>query len=470
MTKPTSPPSHPPELWVSARRFADYLARPLDRFLQIEAASGILLLATTAIALAWANSPWSASYEHLWHTPITFGIGKLSLTQPLHFLINDGLMVVFFFVVGLEIRREIHEGELSEAKRAALPVAAALGGMVVPALIYSALNWDPAARRGWGVPMATDIAFAVGVLTLLGKRVPAAIRVLLLALAIIDDIGAIVVIALFYSAALAWSGLALAVLGVAGVIVMAGFGVRRAPWYILPGAVLWGGLWVGGVHPTIGGVILGLLTPVRSWYGTRGFLATAERAIEDFRRRATRDHAAHDLVVPLSELEQARREAVAPVVRLEAALHGWVAFGIMPIFALANAGVDLSGVSFGTPGAVGVVLGVTLGLVLGKPIGIVLASFLAVRLGLAALPRGVTWLGVGVVGVVAAIGFTMAIFIAGLAFTDPQLLGIAKLGVLVGSTVAGILGLLAGRMLLSSPEARDDHALTPADAEASTEH
>ena len=443
---------------------------PIDRFLHVEVASGILLLVAALIALVWANSPFRGSYHHLWHTEVTVGIGAWTASKPLHFLINDALMVVFFFVVGLEIRREIHEGELSELKRAALPVAAALGGMLVPAAIFFVVNRGSSAQRGWGVPMATDIAFAVGVLALLGKRVPASVRVLLLALAIIDDIGAIIVIAVFYSSSFSWAGVGLAALGVVGVLILRSVGVRAALAYVIPGVVLWTGLLVAGIHPTIAGVILGLLTPARSWYGERGFLTAAEGAINDFRDRAGKKHDAHDLLEPLAQIAEARREALPPVVRIEAALHPWVAYGIMPLFALANAGVDIRGVDLSERASVGVMLGVVLGLVVGKPIGVIAASALTVRLGLAARPRGVTWGGVTLVGLVAGIGFTMAIFIADLAFPPGARLGAAKLGVLIASAVAGIVALIAGRFLLPRSLEPAVAEMTADAAEGSTEY
>lgn len=471
MAKPSSeplPPSAPPGAWPVARRVAGAVVRPLERFLHVQAASGIVLLAAAIIALVWANSPWRHSYEALWSVPISFGIGAHRASQPLHFWINDGLMVVFFFVVGLEIRREIHQGELSDARRAALPIAAALGGMIVPALIYTAVNRGTPALRGWGVPMATDIAFAVGVLALLGKRVPAAVRVLLLALAIIDDIGAIVIIAVFYSSGFAFSGLLVAALGIGGVFLLRGLGVRRTAAYIGPGVVLWLGILMTGVHPTIAGVILGLLTPARPWYGAHGFIAATQSALEDVRDRASSPADHHALLAPLARVGEAHREAVAPVIRLEAALHPWVAYAIMPLFALANAGVDLRGVDLRAPATTGIAAGVIAGLVIGKPIGIVAASFLAERLGIAARPRGATWRGVLLVGIVAGIGFTMAIFIAGLAFPDPAALGAAKLAVLAASVIAGVLALASGRVLLGRTPAPEVAAVTVDEAEAST--
>lgn len=461
------PSSAPPGAWPAARRVAGAVVRPLSRFLQIQAASGIILLAAAVLALAWANSPWRHLYEQLWHTPIAVSVGSYRIEEPLHFWINDALMVIFFFVVGLEIRREIDQGELSDPRRAALPIAAALGGMIAPAIIYALVNHGTPAHRGWGVPMATDIAFAVGVLALLGPRVPAAVRVLLLALAIIDDIGAIVVIAVFYSSGFRASGLFVAFAGVGGILVLRALGVRRTLAYLIPGVVLWAGILMTGVHPTIAGVILGLLTPARPWFGAAGFVAAAEDALHDFRRRADSNHDQTSLIEPLERVSEARREAVAPVIRLEAALHPWVAYGIMPIFALANAGVDLHGVDLRAPATASIGAGVIAGLVIGKPIGIVAASFLAEKIGIAARPRGATWRGVLLVGAVAGIGFTMAIFIAGLAFPDPAALGAAKLAVLAASAVAGILALALGRVLLAPTPAL--LSVTVDEAEASTE-
>jgi NhaA family Na+:H+ antiporter len=280
-------PKHaPPGAWEPAQRIARKLTRPLERFLQVEASSGLVLLGAALVALVWANSPLGPLYERLWETHVTLALGDLRSSETIHFWVNDGLMVVFFFVVGLEIRREIHAGELSEWKRAALPVAAALGGMAAPAVLYLVVNHSGPAREGWGVPMATDIAFAVGVLALLGKRVPAALRVFLLALAIIDDLGAIVVIALFYSGSLAWVGGVVALGGLAGVVALQKLGVRQPLAYVVPGVVIWWGTLRLGVHPTIAGVALGLLTPVEPWYGREGFVRASTSAIRELRTRA----------------------------------------------------------------------------------------------------------------------------------------------------------------------------------------
>ncbi|MEZ4223864.1 MAG: Na+/H+ antiporter NhaA [Polyangiaceae bacterium] len=458
----------PPETWAPARKAALALVRPIERFLSIQAASGIILLLAAVVAMVWANSPWKESYHHLWHTPLVFGVGDLVFKQSLHFWINDGLMVIFFFVVGLEIRREMHQGELSEIRRATLPIAAAIGGMVVPAALYLAFNTGKPGQSGWGVPMATDIAFAVGILTLLGSRVPAALRVLLLALAIIDDIGAILVIALFYSSGINLLGFALAAAGVVGTLLMQRIGLRKSIVYVVPGIAVWAGMLTAGVHPTIAGVIMGLITPVRPWFGQDGFLKETQHALEDFERKVAAKEDAHALMHPLERVEQARREAVAPVVRLEVALHPWVAYGIMPVFALANAGVTLGSVDFGAAGALATALGITLGLALGKPLGIVLASVVAVKLGLCSMPRGVDLRGMLVVGAVGGIGFTMALFIAQLAFSDPATLGIGKVAVLIGSLLAGIVGVVAGLLLLPRSSAQGA-AQSVYDAERSTD-
>lgn len=460
----------PPGTWQPARQAAlNIIVKPLENFMKVQAASGIVLLVAAVGAMAWANSPWKESYHHLWHTPFTLGLGEAVFTRDLHFWINDGLMVIFFFVVGLEIRREMHHGELSEVKRAALPVAAALGGMIVPACIYIAFNSGSETRHGWGVPMATDIAFAVGVLALLGSRVPAALRVLLLALAIIDDIGAILVIALFYSSGVQVMGLVVAAAGVALVILLQRLGVRQSFVYVFPGIILWWGMMMSGVHPTIAGVILGLLTPAEPWFGRDGFLSEARAAIDQFSAKAMRPKAdSHDFIEPLQRMEVAQREAIPPVVRLESGLNPWVAFVIMPMFALSNAGVTVSLDDLAAPGATTVAVGVALGLALGKPIGIVAVSLLAARVGLCALPRGVDARGLLVVGTVGGIGFTMALFIAQLAFVDPVRLGVAKIAVLVGSLLAGIFGIMVGLFVCTKPS-DVDLALSVDEAERSTE-
>lgn len=450
-------------MWAPARRIARAIQAPVERFLAVEAASGILLLVAALAALALANSPWASAYEALWTTPLGFSLGEVSFTRDLRWWVNDGLMVIFFFVVGLEIRREIHAGELSELKRVALPLAAALGGMVVPAALYLSLNAGTPAAVGWGVPMATDIAFAVGVFALLGDRVAPALRILLLALAVIDDLGAILVIAFFYSDGVSVAGLAVGALGLVGILGLQAIGVRPVPAYVAPSLVAWAGVYASGVHPTIAGVLVGLLTPVHVWLSPARFAAEAEAAAQEV--RATVERGRVDVHGLLGRVRLAAREAVAPVERVQHALHGWVAYGIMPVFAFANAGVSLGNAQLDGAGW-RVMLGIGLGLVVGKLVGVWGLSRAAAALGLAAAPRGVGWGQVSAVGVAAGIGFTMSLFIAQLAFPAGPLLETAKLAILVASAVAGVLALVVGRLVLRPPGA--GAARTVAEAEAST--
>ena len=384
------------------------------RFISVEAFSGIVLLLAAALALAWANSPWAGSYAALWHLDLGFGLERFLPHHDLHFWVNDGLMTVFFLVVGLEIRREMHDGSLSDPKVATLPIIAALGGVLVPALVYVLINRDPVTHHGWAIPTATDIAFAVGILSLAGKGIPPALRMLLLTLAIIDDIAAILVIAFVYSSGIDYSALLIVLAAIALVFLMQWLGLRRALAYVLPGAIAWYGMLRAGVHPTLAGVILGLLTPVTPAFGRRPCLDPT---------------------------------AIAPVQEVEARLHPWVAFGIMPLFALANAGVSMQGIELGGGAPFAVAAGIVAGLVLGKPVGIGLAALAAVKLRWCALPAGVRWAHVVLLGLLGGIGFTMSIFIANLAFEDAQLLASAKLGVLVASGLAAALGLVLGRCL-----------------------
>lgn len=445
------------EATPAARLVAERVFNALERFLHVEAVSGIVLLVAAAAALIWANSPAADSYEQVWHAPLSISLGALTLAQPLHFWINDGLMTVFFLVVGMEIRREIHEGALANLQAATLPVAAAIGGIVVPAVIYLALNTQAVPRAGWAVPTATDIAFAVGVLALLGRSIPATVRVFLLALAIIDDIAAVLIIALFYSGGVDPSGLLLAGAGVLLVLGLQHIGVGSAYAYILPAIILWSGLLQTGAHPTLAGVVLGLMTPVRSMRAAERPVDAASRALNDLDRHVTAgDGDPRNLVQPLLQLKHAQRELLPPVVRVQMALHPWVAYGVMPLFALANAGIHLQGVDFAMSGTQSVALGVMLALVLGKPIGILLGSWVAVRLGWCRLPSQITWPAVLVIGCLGGIGFTMSIFIANLAFDDGALLLAAKLGVLLASVTAGALGLLLGRWYVKDRQRRGE--------------
>lgn len=418
-----------------AQRLAERTFNSLERILQIEVVGGIVLLVAAAMAMVLANSPFAASYQALWHMPISIGVGELVFSRSLHFWINDVLMTVFFLAVGVEIRREIHDGALSTLRQAALPVAAAAGGVVVPALIYLLMNGDAVRSQGWAVPTATDIAFAVGVLALLGRSIPANLRVLLLALAVIDDVIAILIIAFFYSGGLDPTGFLIVVLGVLMVLGLHRIGVGAAYAYLLPGGVVWIGLTLTGAHPTLAGVVLGLLTPVRSMpmAGPPGELAA--QAMEKLRQGDLR------LCQPLRQLRLAQRELLTPVVRVHRALHLWVVYAIMPLFALANAGVSVRGVDLTAGGAQFVLIGVAVALVLGKPLGIISISWLTVRLGWCQLPAGVSWSGICLIGLLAGIGFTMSIFVSMLAFADPNLLDAAKSGILLGSLTSALVGI-----------------------------
>lgn len=432
--------SHPPETWAPVRRVAAALTSPIQRFLAIEAASGIVLLAATVAALLWANVG-PASYASFWGTSIGGRIGPWIVERPLHFWVNDGWMTVFFLIVGLQIRREIFEGELASVRQAALPLVAAVGGMLVPAIVVTAFNAGRAGAAGWAVAMATDIAFAVGVLTLLGSRVPPPLRVLLLALAVIDDIGAIAVIALFYSAGIAVEGLALVAVGAAMVLTLRAAAVRAPLLYVAPGVVIWIGFLVSGIHPTFAGVVVGLLTPVRPWLGPSGFAATTQAQLE---KLPAGDRTA--LLTALDHINKARQEAVSPVERIIHALHPWVAFVVMPVFALANAGVVFGGATL-SGDARWLFIGIVAGLALGKPLGIAIFALGASKLGVAARADSVTRRGVLLVGLVGGIGFTMSLFIAQLAFRPGPLLDTAKLAILVGSGAALVIGLAFGAAL-----------------------
>ena len=416
------------------------LLRPFQEFARLQAGSGILLLVCTAVALVWANSPWAASYTALWGTTLTVGMGAFVIAKPLLLWINDGLMAIFFFVVGLEIKREVLAGELSSVRKAAFPVIAAVGGMVVPAGLYVLLNRGGVEARGWGVPMATDIAFALGVLALLGSRAPTSLKIFLTAFAIADDIGAVLVIALFYTETIAWSYLGLAAGCLLLLVALNAGGARRPLTYVVLGIVLWVAFLKSGVHATVAGVLLAMTIPATARIDCAAFLQRGRSVLDQFEQASLGDGevVAHsERQAALHTLEEACEQVQTPLHRMEHALHPWVTYAIMPVFALANAGVILGG-----GGGVGhpVALGVIMGLVLGKPLGVTLFAWLAVRLGMAELPPGITWRHVHGAGWLGGIGFTMALFIAGLAFAGTPYLDTAKLGILTASLVAGVVG------------------------------
>jgi NhaA family Na+:H+ antiporter len=415
---------------------------PFQRFARTESAGGIVLIACMLVALLWANSPWWESYYHVWETPLSVGVGPYQLSYSLHHWINDGLMAVFFFLVGLEIKRELLIGQLSSAKRAALPIAAALGGMLVPALIYAALNAGTAGARGWGIPMATDIAFALGVLALLGPRAPLALKIFLAALAIVDDIGAVLVIALFYTEGVSWAALGMAGVFLLGMLLLNRMGARHPGVYLLFGIALWLAFLKSGIHATLAGVLSATAIPARTRIDTQEFLDRGQALMHDFDAAGVEGEDVltnHDQQAVIQALENACEEAQAPLQRIEHDLQLWVAFLIVPLFALANAGVHLTG-DFGAALTHSVTLGVILGLVVGKPLGITFFSWLAVRVGLAAKPPGVTWRALHGVSWLGGIGFTMSLFIATLAFPDAALVDEAKIGILAASLLAGVVG------------------------------
>jgi len=411
----------------------DRLVGPFTRFLHVEAASGIVLLLFTAAALALANSKLAEEFLGIWRIPLGFEIGDFQIRHSLKHWINDGLMAVFFFVIGLEVKREIVLGELRDLRRAALPIAAAIGGMLVPAAIYLSLQAGQPAERGWGIPMATDIAFVVGCMAVLGSRIPHGLRVLLLSLAIADDIGAILVIAIGYTEAIHWGALAWGVAGIAGVSALARLGVRSFGFYTALGAGIWFAFHESGIHATIAGVVIGLMTPARAYLSETTFGQILSRATEVIRGGGF--EGVSDRAGRVRRFRQAAREVISPVEYLEGFLHPWVAFLIMPLFAFANAGVPFQLSDLGDP----VALAVGISLVMGKPLGIVAVSALAVRMGLANLPQGVGWGAILGGGFLAGIGFTMALFIGELALEGPAL-NAAKVGILAGSAVAAILG------------------------------
>jgi Na+:H+ antiporter, NhaA family len=420
---------------------AERLLSPFQEFLHQETSGGILLLLCTAVALVWVNVPSIApTYVALWQRPIVVGVGDFLLAKPGLLWINDGLMAIFFLVVGLEIKRELLNGELSSPRQAALPAAAALGGMIVPAVIYSLFNAGGPASAGWGVPMATDIAFALGVLALLGRNVPLSLKIFLTALAIVDDLGAVLVIALFFTAKLVWPALIAAGVILTLLIVVNRLRVRNPLVYILLGIFLWLAILQSGIHATIAGVILAMTIPStarlsRKEVAIRGSELMREFAAEGVEPSETSEHQQ----ATLQTLESVVQSAESPLQRFEHVLHPWVSFLIMPIFALANAGV-LLGSDFIAAWSHPVTLGVAAGLILGKQLGITSFTWFAVKTGIASLPGGISWLHIYGAAWLGGIGFTMSLFIADLAFGEAPDLQLAKVGILSASVISGIVG------------------------------
>ncbi|MFG0267768.1 MAG: Na+/H+ antiporter NhaA [Rhodopirellula sp. JB055] len=431
----------------------DRWLRPFARFLHIEATSGVVLVLCTAIALAAANSPWANEYLALWQTDLTLAIGGVVFNHSLHHVINDGLMAIFFFVIGLEVKRELAHGSLSDIRQATLPIAAAIGGMIVPASLYLSMQYGQPGMQGWGIPMATDIAFVVGCLAILGSRVPHSLRILLLSLAIVDDIGAILVIAIGYTESLDGRYLMLAACAIGLVHFLARVGVRRFPPYVVVGILAWIALHESGVHATLIGVILGLMTPATPTLVPERFREYLHEKENEFQQQRWNKRSHRVEVV--REVQQLTRETVSPLEYLEMTLHPWTAYVIMPVFALANAGVLIEPSNITDS----VALAVVLGLLVGKPLGIVLFSWLVIRGGMAKLPSGLNWPVFISGSFLAGIGFTMALFIDGLAFGADGL-DTAKTGVLIGSAASAIVGI--GLLLWTLPKPNPE-SVTAAD-------
>ncbi|WP_436792579.1 Na+/H+ antiporter NhaA [Actinospongicola halichondriae] len=421
---------------------AKTLGRRVRTFLHIETAGGIVLLLATAAALIWANSPFADSYDTFWHTKLTLiSFNDFALTEDLGHWVNDGLMAIFFFVVGLEIKSELVAGELRDPRKAAVPVIAALGGMIVPAGLFMVVNLGGDGFDGWGIPMATDIAFALGVLALLGPKIPSSLKVFLLTLAIADDIGAIAVIAIFYTSDLSLGWLAIAV-GLIGVIIFMRIGrVWYIPLYVAVGSGVWLATLESGIHATIAGVALGVITPaVALRPGTTETQVDPETSVDEVR----------SVIFDV-------RETVSVTDRLQAVLHPFSSFLILPLFALANAGIEISSDGVRDASTSPVTIGVILGLVVGKTVGVAVATWIATAIGIGDLPDGVRWRDVVGVGALAGIGFTVAIFIAGLAYTDEAVIEEAKLGILVASFLAAVVGaLILRRPATENAEATED--------------
>ena len=445
-------------------REPSYLVRavraPIQSFIHTEEIGAIVLLAGAAAAIIWANSPWSSSYSDFWHTYVRFDIHVFAISENLEHLVNEGLMAVFFFVVGLEIKRELMHGELSSFRKAALPVVAAFGGMATPALIYLVFNASGDGAVGWGVPMATDIAFALGVLALLGRRVPAELRVFLLGLAVVDDLGAIAVIATFYTDTIHWANLGL---GVALFLVIAGcirVGIRSLGFYVILSVVMWQFFLESGIHATLAGVLLAAIVPSEPYLQRRDYAAAVDDLLHDF-RLAMENGDEEKAQTIVEQIEELSKGTEGPMERLESIVHPWVAFVVLPLFALANAGIVVSSEALSEAVSSPITLGVAAGLLLGNPLGVLGLTWIAVRVGLGQLPSGVGWRHVLGAGFLAGIGFTVAIFVAGIAFDDPAVVDQAKMGIFGASIVAGVTGYLflrfaGGRAVELQPQARTE--------------
>lgn len=419
------------------------LLKPVNKFIHREFTGGIVLFISVIIAIVWANSAWHESYHHLWETKFSLNFAGYGLNQPLHIWINDGLMALFFFVIGLELKREFMAGELSTPQKAALPMVAALGGMLIPALIYIAINWNVPTKTGWGIPMATDIAFALALLSLAGKRIPTSVKVFLSALAVADDLGAVLVIAFFYTANIAFAPLLVAgafllLLGIGNRM-----GIRSIAFYVIVGLVVWVGFLLSGVHATIAGVLVAFTIPARTKIDEIVFAIKVKKNLAEFEEAIPQAGAltTSEQHESIQKIKRLCVDAETPLQRIEDNLHPWVAFLIMPLFALANAGMVINGDFFSSlvnP----VSMGVMFGLIVGKFIGVFSFTWLMVKFKFAALPENANWMHMIGVSILAGVGFTMSLFITGLAFGDMQIIDQSKYGILVASVVSGVTGII----------------------------
>ena len=440
--------------WSIEERFIDRLARPFQIFAAHKLSGAVLLLAATVVAVAWANSPWAGFYHHWLQAKLAFSIGPFGLNKSVSHWIDDGLMGIFFFVVGLEIKRELLAGELADPRKAALPVLAAVGGMVVPALVYFAFNGSGPFARGWGIPMATDIAFALGILAVF--PVPLSLKIFLTALAIVDDIGAIVVVAIFYTDAIAAGSLLIGALLLGMSVAANAIGVRNPIIYFLIGCAIWVAFYQSGVHATLAGVLMALTIPARTVINPQQLHDRTRALLKQLRdtglpaERRLLTNRQHHIVLSMERLTE---HATAPLQQLEHALMPFVTFAILPLFALTNAGVSLDGEALYLL-AEPLSLGIILGLVVGKPLGIWLFAWAGLKLGIAELPKGIKLFHVGSVGCLAGVGFTMSLFIATLAFDEVALVETAKTAVLAGSLLATLIGSVL-LLLVTNPGPED---------------
>nr|WP_255665210.1 Na+/H+ antiporter NhaA [Legionella sp. 16cNR16C] len=410
------------------------ISKPFVYYIRVETSTACLLLLFTVVSLIIANSPWSSSFLSIWEISLGIHVGTFEFSRSVHAWINDGLMTLFFFFVSLELKREIVFGELREPRKAAFPIMAALGGMLLPALMYLMLQSGGPGQKGWGTVMATDTAFVIGCLALLGKHIPQSLRMFMLSLAIIDDIGAILVVAIGYSHGLSWTALFISVLGLFFIQIMKNLGIRNISAYFFVGSFIWMAIDASGIHPTVTGVILGLMTPTKTWVSDKRLHMILEHMVSyppgEHWSGDTEDRKA------LHVTEVAAREVLSPVERLEILLHPWIGYLILPLFALANAGVALTSSDF----TQGVTVAVFLGFVLGKPIGVLGFSFIADFFGLAIRPKSLNWILLAGGSILAGIGFTMAIFIANLAFNQ-EVINAARLGILLASIFCALAGM-----------------------------